>query len=120
MNIAKMKQVKNCEKLYLVKINLFLAVTAIYARPWFYKLNKNQKFLIDFSLYLELFILKKIHMSIHCLFLQIKLWKTTLCFVRSKKKTRYFILNPTWKAFFTNGALYQNIHKNGRKKKLHR
>ena len=53
--------------------------------------------LIDFSLYLELLISNKIH----CLIFQIKVWKTTLCFLRSKKKTRYFILNPTWKAFFT-------------------
>ena len=86
MNIAKMKQVKNCEKLYLVKIYLFLAVTAIYARPWFYKLNKNQKFLIDFSLYLELFILKKIHMSIHCLILQIKVWTTPFASYAVRKK----------------------------------
>ena len=65
--------------------------------------------LIDFSLYLELLISKKIHMSIHCLIFQIKVWKTTLCFLRSKKKTRYFILNPTWKAFFTT-EVQQIVH----------
>ena len=61
--------------------------------------------LIDFSLYLELLISNKIH----CLIFQIKVWKTTLCFLRSKKKTRYFILNPTWKAFFTT-EVQQIVH----------